>query len=131
MQEKEFFISFQCSWNKHQTRETDSWIGFRFNHAIHGNTPLPGPAHLMLLYNQFICLLTPNHSCLFVWLQCANSEVAPGKMGTVKDLYEFLVEAELQHYYNAFKNDLKVSYQSTDLYRSNPKLAKLVHIRAR
>jgi hypothetical protein len=24
MQEKEFFISFQCSWNKHQTRETDS-----------------------------------------------------------------------------------------------------------
>ncbi len=24
--------------------------------------------------------------------------------------YEFLIEAELQQYYNAFKNDLKVSY---------------------
>ncbi|XP_064641830.1 activated Cdc42 kinase-like isoform X2 [Lineus longissimus] len=41
--------------------------------------------------------------------ECASSEVAPGRMGTVKDLYEFLVEAELQHYYNAFKNDLKVT----------------------
>ena len=30
-------------------------------------------------------------------------------MGTVKDLYEFLVAAELQHYYNAFKSSLKVT----------------------
>jgi hypothetical protein len=27
--------------------------------------------------------------------------------------YEFLIEAELQQYYNAFKNDLKVSYNVT------------------
>ena len=30
-------------------------------------------------------------------------------MAQHKDFYEFLVEAELQHYYDSFKNDLKVS----------------------
>ena len=30
-------------------------------------------------------------------------------MAHVKDLYEFLCEAELQHYYDSFKNDLKVT----------------------
>lgn len=30
-------------------------------------------------------------------------------MAQPKDLYEFLAEAELQHYYNSFKNDLKIT----------------------
>ena len=30
-------------------------------------------------------------------------------MAAPKDLYEFLTEAELQHYFNSFKNDLKVT----------------------
>ena len=45
-----------------------------------------------------------------VYLTVHRFRPSPGlKMGTVKDFYEFLVEAELQHYYNAFKNELKVS----------------------
>ncbi|KAL4221059.1 hypothetical protein ACF0H5_019321 [Mactra antiquata] len=30
-------------------------------------------------------------------------------MGTVKELKDFLLEAELEHYYNAFKNELKIA----------------------
>ena len=30
-------------------------------------------------------------------------------MSTVKDLYEFLLEAELPHYYQGFRSDLKVT----------------------
>ncbi|KAL3862562.1 hypothetical protein ACJMK2_008522 [Sinanodonta woodiana] len=44
-----------------------------------------------------------------------NSEMVPGDipdeaiMGTVRDLHEFLQEAELDHYYNAIKNELKIA----------------------
>ena len=30
-------------------------------------------------------------------------------MGTVRDLRDFLLEAELEHYYSAFKNELKIA----------------------
>ena len=30
-------------------------------------------------------------------------------MAAAKDLYEFLAEAELQHYYSSFHNDLKIN----------------------
>ena len=38
-----------------------------------------------------------------------GASVDEATMGTVRDLHDFLIEAELEHYYNAFKNELKIA----------------------
>ena len=40
---------------------------------------------------------------------CFRREMAAGSGAAGRDLYEFLVDAELQHYYNGLRNDLKVT----------------------
>ena len=42
-------------------------------------------------------------------LLCFRREMAAGSGAAGRDLYEFLVDAELQHYYNGLRNDLKVT----------------------
>ena len=56
--------------------------------------------HFMINFIQFV------FSC--VTGEGPNSET----MATVRDLKEFMLEAELDHYYSAFKNELKVKYSS-------------------
>ncbi len=51
------------------------------------------------VYKQII------NDCLYLFCRCRTDN----KMSVPKELYEFLLEAELQHYYNSFKNELKVT----------------------
>ncbi len=47
------------------------------------------------------------------------------RMAQPKDLYEFLVDAELQHYFSAFHNDLKVNTVAHLKYVEEEDLASL------